>query len=99
MSTTLGQIATLDRIERISFFETLFACGEERRTNFLLILAHADEASRVAFYEGMHGNAVKRWEDQRLTLDPPTADTVRAAEQVVLEILEDVTRIAARSPD
>ncbi len=95
MSTILEQIAILNRIERVSFFETLFASGKEGRNSFLLILAQADEAARTAFYEGIHGNAVKRWEDQRLALAPPIADAVRAAEQVVLEVLEDVSRIAA----
>ena len=95
MSAILEQITALDRIERTSFFETLFATGEKGRASFMLILAQADEASRAAFYEGMHGNAVKRWEDQRLALDPPTADAVREAEQSVREILEDVTRTAA----
>jgi 2-polyprenyl-3-methyl-5-hydroxy-6-metoxy-1,4-benzoquinol methylase len=99
MSTILGKIATLDRIERTSFFETLFASGKEGRANFLLILAQSDEASRAAFYEGMHGNAVQRWEDQRLALGPLDADAVRAAKQVVSEILEDVIRIAAEIAD
>jgi len=94
MSIILRQVAALGRIEQISFFETLFASGQEGRANFLLVLAQSDKASRAAFYEGMHGNAVKRWEDQRLALDSPDADAVHKAERIVLEILQDVTRIA-----
>ena len=71
MSTTLRRIAALDRIERISFFGTLFAAGDEGRGHFLLILAQADKASRAAVYQGMHGDAVQRWGDRRLALSPP----------------------------
>jgi ubiquinone/menaquinone biosynthesis C-methylase UbiE len=62
---------------------------------FTTLYYQIDEASRTAFYEGMHGNAIQHWEDQRMALDTPGVNAVREAEQNIQAILKDITSIAA----